>query len=108
VRAIAYTGVKRNRDLPDVPTMTESGFQQVSFNPNNWTGISAPAGTPRVVTDRLYTAINESLRSPELLASYKKFGFEVMIKQQGDLRAFIASEAQRWPPIVRAAGLKPE
>ena len=58
--------------------------------------------------DRLYAAINESLRSPELLASYKKFGFEVMIKQQGDLEAFIASEAQRWPPIVSAAGLKPE
>ena len=58
--------------------------------------------------DRLYTAINESLRSPELMASFKKFGFEVMIKQQADLESFIASEAQRWPQIVTAAGLKPE
>jgi tripartite-type tricarboxylate transporter receptor subunit TctC len=108
VRAIAFTGVKRSPDLPDVPTMIESGFPQVSFNPDNWTAISAPAGTPRAVIDRLYTAINEALRSPELAPSFAKFGFEVMIKQQGDLEAFVASEAQRWPPIVKAAGLRPE
>src|SRR5262245_18615234 len=108
VRAIAVTGVKRSPDLPDVPTMIESGFPQVSFNPDNWTAISAPAGTPRDVVDRLYTAINEALRSPELAASYAKLGFEVMIKPQRDLEAFIASEAQRWPPIVKAAGLRPE
>jgi len=108
VRAMAFTGVKRSSDLPDVPTMIESGFPQVSFNPDNWTGISAPAGTPRAVVDRLYTAINESLRSPELAASYARFGFEVMIRQQRELEAFIASEAQKWPPIVKAAGLKPE
>jgi tripartite-type tricarboxylate transporter receptor subunit TctC len=108
VRAMAFTGVKRSSDLPDVPTMIESGFPQVSFNPDNWTGISAPAGTPRAVIDRLYTAINEALRSPELAASFAKFGFEVMIKQQRDLESFVASEAQKWPPIVKAAGLLPE
>lgn len=108
VRAMAFTGVKRSSDLPDVPTMIESGFPQVSFNPDNWTGISAPAGTPRAVVDRLYAAINETLRSPELAANYARFGFEVMIKQQRELDAFIAAEAQKWPPIVKAAGLKPE
>lgn len=108
VRAIAYTGVKRNRDLPGVPTTTESGFPQVSFNPDNWTAISAPAGTPRAVIDRLYTAINEALRSPELTASFSKLGFEVMIKQRRDMEAFVASEAKRWPPIVHAAGLRSE
>ena len=108
VRAIAFTGITRSPDLPDVPTMTESGFPQVSFNPDNWTAILAPAGTPRTVIDRLYPAINEALRSPELAASFAKFGFEVMIKPQGDLMGFIASEAQRWPPIVKAAGLRPD
>src|SRR4051812_41409436 len=108
VRAIAVTGVKRTPDLPDVPTMIESGFPQVSFNPDNWTGISAPAGTPRAAIDRLYTAINESLRSPELLANYKKFGFQVMTKSPGELETFITSEAKKWPPIVKAAGLVPE
>jgi tripartite-type tricarboxylate transporter receptor subunit TctC len=108
VKAIAYTGVKRSPDLPDVPTMIESGFPKVSFNPDNWTAISAPAGTPGAVIGRLHTAINESLRSPELAASFAKFGFEVMVKPQRDLEAFVASEAERWPPIVKAAGLRPE
>jgi tripartite-type tricarboxylate transporter receptor subunit TctC len=88
--------------------MIESGFPKVSFNPDNWTAISAPAGTPRPVIDRLYVAINESLRSPELVASFAKFGFEAMVKPQGDLEAFMTSEAQRWPAIVYAAGLRPE
>ncbi len=108
VRAIAVTGAMRNPDLPNVPTTTESGFPQVSFNPDNWTGISAPAGTPPIVVDRLYVAINQALRSAELAATFAKFGFEVMIKPQGEVEAFFASEAKRWPPIVSAAGLKPE
>src|SRR5262245_32697217 len=80
VRAIAFTGVKRSPALPDVPTMIESGFPKVSFNPDNWTAISAPAGTPRAVIDRLYIAINEALRAPELVTSFAKFGFQVMVK----------------------------
>lgn len=108
VRAIAFTGVRRSPDLPDVPTMIESGFPQVAFNPDNWTAILAPAGTPAAVIDRLYSAINESLRSPELAASFARLGFEVMIKPQRDLAAFVAAEAERWPPIVKAAGLRPE
>ncbi len=108
VRAIAFTGAKRSRDLPEVPTMIESGIPQLGFNPDNWTAIAAPAGTTRAVIDRLYIAINEALRSPELTSSFAKFGFGVMIKQQRDLESFIASEAQKWPPIVKAAGLMPE
>jgi hypothetical protein len=46
--------------------------------------------------------------APELLASFRKFGFEVMIKRQGEVEAFVVSEAERWPPIVSAAGLRPE
>lgn len=108
MRAIAVTGVKRSPDLPDVPTMIESGYPKVSFNPDNWTAISAPAGTPAAVIDRLHVAINDALRSPELAASFVKFGFEAMIKPQGELGAFMLSEAQRWPAIVHAAGLRPE
>jgi tripartite-type tricarboxylate transporter receptor subunit TctC len=108
VRAIAFTGVKRSPALPDVPTFIESGIAQLGFNPDVWTGILAPAGTPHTVTDRLYAAVNEVLRAPELTVSFIKLGFEVFIKQQRDLESFVASEAEKWPPIVRAAGLTPE
>ena len=108
VRAIAYTGATRNPGLPDVPTMIEGGVPQLGFNPDSWAAILAPAGTPRAVTERLYAAINEALRAPELTASFVKLGFDVLIKRQPDLDSFISSEAQKWPPIVKAAGLIPE
>ncbi len=47
VRPLAYTGPRRSPDLPDVPTMTESGLPQVGFDPDVWMAIFAPAGTPR-------------------------------------------------------------
>jgi tripartite-type tricarboxylate transporter receptor subunit TctC len=108
VRAIAYTGATRHPRLPEVPTMIEGGVPQLGFNPDVWAGILAPAGTPRTVADRLYRAVKEALRTPELTASFVKLGFDVLIKQQSDLDAFISSEAQKWPPIVKAAGLMPE
>jgi tripartite-type tricarboxylate transporter receptor subunit TctC len=108
VRAIAFTGIKRSPDLPDVPTMIESGIPQLGFNPDNWSSIAAPAGTPAAVIDKLYIAINKVLKSREVTTSFRKLGFDTLIKEARDLGPFIASEAEKWPPIVKAAGLKPE
>lgn len=108
VRALAYTGTKRTPDLPDLPTMIESGFPQLAFNPDVWTAISAPAGTPAAIVNRLHVAVNEALAAPELKASFAKFGFDIVTKPLAELDAFMAVEAAKWPPVVRAAGLKPE
>jgi hypothetical protein len=70
--------------------------------------IAAPAGTPPAVIDKLYAAINETLESPGLKTSFAQLGMNAMIVQQRDLVPFVASEAERWPPIVKAAGLTPE
>lgn len=108
VRALAYTGTKRSPDLPDLPTMIESGFPQLVFNPDVWTAISAPAGTPAAIVNRLHGAVNEALAMPELKASFAKFGFDIVTKPLAELEAFMAAEAVKWPPVVKAAGLKPE
>jgi tripartite-type tricarboxylate transporter receptor subunit TctC len=108
VRAIAFTGVKRSSDLPDVPTMIESGIPQLGFNPDNWSSIAAPARTPAAVIGKLYVAINRALKSAELTASFRTLGFDPLIKEARDLGPFMASEAEKWPPIVKAAGLVPE
>jgi len=108
VRAIAFTGTKRSADLPDVPTFIESGIAQLGFDPDVWTGILAPALTPQTAIDTLHAVVNDILRNSEVAASFKKLGFDVFIKQQRELESFVASEAQKWPPIVKAAGLTPE
>ena len=108
VRAIAFTGFMRSADLPEVPTFIESGIAQLGFNPDVWTGILAPALTPQTVINTLYAVVNDILRDSEVTTSLKKLGFDVLIKPQRELDSFVASEAQKWPPIVKAAGLTPE
>jgi tripartite-type tricarboxylate transporter receptor subunit TctC len=106
LRPIAYTGVKRLAQLPDVPTMTESGFPQLSFNPDNWVGILAPAGTPPNVVTTLNVAINDSLKSPELTAKFAQLSFDASAQTVEEFERFFAEQSLKWPPIVKAAGLK--
>ncbi len=106
VRPLAATRAARYPELPDVPTMTEAGFPQLELNA--WTGILAPAGTPAAVIDTLNAAVNESLKTPELQKSFAGMSFETRIMSPRDFAAFFAAEAQRWPPIIKAAGIKLE
>lgn len=106
IRPIAYTGAKRSPDLPDVPTMIESGFPNVGFHPDVWMGIFAPAGTPQPIVDKLNSAINDTLRSAEMAPALKRFGYEAKISTPKEFAAFFASELKRWPPILIQAGLK--
>jgi len=106
IRALAVTTQARAKDLPDVPTMTESGLPQLGLIFS--AGILAPAGTPVVVIDKLNAEINEAMRTPELVAAMAKLGFEPQPWSQQEYAAFLADEMRRWPPLVKAAGIKPE
>lgn len=108
LRAIAVTGATRNVDLPDVPTVAEAGYPQIAFNPDAWAAIIAPAGTPSGIVKRLNEDINGALQSSELRASLAKFGFDGRQMSQSGFASFLASEMERWPPVVRAVGLKAE
>lgn len=108
MRPIAYTGPRRSPDLPDVPTMTESGLPQVGFDPDVWMGIFAPAGTPPAIVDKLNLAINAMLKSAEMEPTLKRFGYEAKTTTPAEFEAFFATEMRKWPPVLRAAGLKPQ
>jgi tripartite-type tricarboxylate transporter receptor subunit TctC len=106
VRPLATTSATRYPDLPDVPTVAESGFPQLELNA--WTGILAPAGTPAAIVDTLNAAVNDGLRSAELQKSFAGMSFDAKVMSPAEFAAFFAAEAQRWPPIIKAAGIKPE
>jgi tripartite-type tricarboxylate transporter receptor subunit TctC len=108
VRPLAFTGSARAAMLPDVPTMIESGLPQVGFNPDVWLGILGPAGMPAAVVDRLNSEVNASLQSSEMKAVLARLGFEPKATTPREFEAFFAAEIQKWPPLLRAAGLKPE
>ncbi len=104
IRALAVTTQTRSKDLPDVPTMIESGLPQLALIFS--AGLLAPAGTPAEIVGKLNTEINEVMHTPELTAAMRKLGFEPKTWSPQDYGAFLADEMQRWPPIVRAAGIK--
>jgi tripartite-type tricarboxylate transporter receptor subunit TctC len=106
IRAIAQWGRAREADLPDVPTMIESGFPGLSLG--FWVGLWAPAGTPAPIVDELNRATNAALRSPEMLASMQRLGIAPSIGSVKDFADFIADETPRWAEIVRVSGTQIE
>jgi tripartite-type tricarboxylate transporter receptor subunit TctC len=107
-RPLAFTGPRRSPDLPEVPTMKESGLPQVGYDPDVWLGFFTPAGTPPEVIDKLNREVNQVLKSPEMTATLARLGFEAMITTPQQFADFLVAEMQKWPPLLRAAGLKPE
>jgi tripartite-type tricarboxylate transporter receptor subunit TctC len=106
VRPLAFTGRARSKDRPDVPTMAECGFPQLTSY--SWQGVLAPAGTPGAVIEQLRAAVNKTLETAAVRAAFEKLGLEPQVTSLPELVERIAEEARRWPPIVKAAGLKPE
>jgi tripartite-type tricarboxylate transporter receptor subunit TctC len=96
--------VARIAQLPDVPTMIESGL--ADFTSYSWTGLVAPAGTPAAIVERLNAAINQGLKSPDMTSNLDRLGAETRVGSARAFAAFIAEETQKWGAIVKAAGVK--
>jgi tripartite-type tricarboxylate transporter receptor subunit TctC len=104
IKALATSSPQRYPDLPDVPTMKELGLDALSLE--FWAGVWAPAGTPAEIVDKLNTAINAALQTPEMHASMHKLGFAPRIGSAQDFATFVAAEIPRWTAVVKASGVK--
>jgi len=104
LRAIAVWGRTRESDLPELPTMIESGFPGLSLG--FWVGLWAPAGTPAPIVNRLNGATNAALDDPEMKTSMKRLGIVGAKGSPKDFADFIADEAPKWARIVEASGVK--
>jgi tripartite-type tricarboxylate transporter receptor subunit TctC len=105
LRAIAITSAARSADLPDVPTMAESGFAQLTRA--DWTGFWAPPGTPADVVSRLNGEINAGLTTQEMKAAMKKLEFAPKVASPQDFARFIVAEIDAWTPAAKATGILP-
>ena len=106
VRALAISSEKRSPDVPDLPTMIESGVPD--YVVLTFTGVAAPAGTPPAVVAKLNGAINAALAQPEVGAAYAKVGAEVRPASSADFAAFLAGERAKWDEVVSRSGIKLE
>ena len=103
LRALATTSPTRIAELPDLPTMVESGFP--GFVSTSWTGLLAPAKTPPEVIARLNAQINEGLTSPDLKAALVRLNNEPLGGTPLDFTNQIKADIAKWAPIVKALGL---
>jgi tripartite-type tricarboxylate transporter receptor subunit TctC len=102
IRAIAQWGTQREADLPDVPTMIESGFPGLSLG--FWVGLWAPAGTPSPIVAQLNRATDAVLRSRETTEAMARLGVAPRPGTVRDFEKFIADETPKWADIVKASG----
>jgi tripartite-type tricarboxylate transporter receptor subunit TctC len=106
LRAIAITSAKRSPLLPDLPTMAEAGVPK--FETSTWYGLLAPAATPRDVVTKLNNAINTIVRTPDFNKRLAQLGADPVAESPEFFANYLKSEIERWAPVVKASGAKPE
>jgi tripartite-type tricarboxylate transporter receptor subunit TctC len=106
IKPLAVTGSRRLPELPNVPTVAQSGFP--GFEAYSWVGIFAPRGTPADTLRQLTEAFRATLKSSDVQRKLQEAGFEVMATDGPALEHHARSEHERWSAFVRDAKLKLE
>ena len=103
LKALATTGSERAPELPDTPTMDESGIKDMVVY--SWQGVAAPKGTPKEVIDKLHQAVSESLKQARTQETMKKMGFTIVGNNPKEFSQFQQQEVSKWKEVIKAAGL---
>ena len=104
LRMVAVGGEKRSANMPDVPTVAESGVP--GYATYEWNAIYAPAATPAVIIERLNQAIVQVLSQPEIRARLNEFGGEVIGSTPADLETFRRAEIAKWQKLAKDHNLR--
>lgn len=106
LRALAVALPHRSSVQPNIPTLEEAGVKGLDAIP--WSGLMAPAGTPKAVIDQLNAAVVASLRDPEVLSKIRNVGGEPASSTPDELGNRLRRETVKWGELARSIGLKPE
>ena len=104
VRPLAITDKTRNPELPDVPTMVESGLPDMVAV--SWTGLVAPPRTPPAIIARLNREVNAVLKSEDMVSALRKLGSTPLGGTPEDFRTLLAQESPKWVAVVKSSGMK--
>ncbi len=104
LKPLAVSGARRMADLPDVPTVAESGYP--GFEAYSWIGIFAPAGTPEAVIRRLHQDFALTLQDAEVKAKLVTAGFEPVGSTPQELGQFVRNEYDKWAKFVKEAKIR--
>lgn len=104
VRGVAVTSAERDPAWPDLPTLRELG---VPFEMTIWYGISAPAGVPVPIRDKLHAALEKATRTEEVRTAYQSMGMQLDTRGGKAFERVIAEDTKRWIQLVKDAGIEP-
>jgi tripartite-type tricarboxylate transporter receptor subunit TctC len=106
LRAIAVTSAKRAEELPQVPTIAESGYK--GFEASTWYGLLAPAGTSAAIVARLNTEVNRVLKTPEVRERLAAEGGDALGGSPEQFASFLKAEHAKWGRVVKESGIRAE
>jgi tripartite-type tricarboxylate transporter receptor subunit TctC len=106
LRALAISSAKRIAQIPNIPTVAEAGYPQLTES--LWTALLAPAATPEPIIQKLNTALNESVKTPEVQKAYANLDVVTRIVTPQELKTFMGEEVRKWQQVVAQAGIKGE
>jgi tripartite-type tricarboxylate transporter receptor subunit TctC len=106
VKMLAVSTQQRDRMLPQVPTVSESGVP--GFHTSNWFGVVAPARVSSEVVARVASALREGAELPDVQTRMSTLGFNLDFRNSDQFRELIISDYQKFGAIIREAGIQPE
>jgi len=102
-KILAVATEKRIAELPDIPTMNESGLPD--FISDTWNAISAPPKTPPAIVAKLNAAINEVLKMPEVRAHYERMHLQAGGGTPQDMAKIVKTDTERWGTVIKSSNL---
>ena len=106
LRPLAFTGVKRSSQLPDVPTVDEAGIK--GYESTGWYGIYGPRGTPKAAIIRVSTAVREIVQMPDTRERFAALNLEPIGSSPEEFLQFLKQDLEKYAAIAKAAGIKQE
>ena len=106
IRPVGMATLKRSALMPDIPTLSEQGLKD--FEVTSWTGIVAPAKTPRPIVQKLYGALAKITQTEDMKAFVQQQGAEMALLGPEAFAADIKSDIVKWARVVKAAKISQE
>ena len=106
LRALAVTTLARLAAFPDIPTVAEAGV--AGYHAESYTGLFAPAATPKAVIARLHAEVSRALATPAVRERFASLGAEAEAMSPDKFAKYLHDERSRWGKVIQTAGVKPE
>jgi tripartite-type tricarboxylate transporter receptor subunit TctC len=104
VRMLAITSPTRSKDVPDVPTIAESGVPSFKYSP--WFGLMAPKGTPKAIVDKVNADVHAALKEPDVVKRLSTLGSLPSPNSPAEFDAIIRSDEQVYAELLKNAGIQ--